>query len=142
MLPRERLKERMARKVDEFLNQIKPLKPKLVILFGSYARGDFTENSDIDVCVVAEELPMNIFERRSLSGLYRVYGLRAIGYQPNEFIEMLSEPNLFIHEILSEGIILYCEKSFLETVEKAKLKIVKEMMLSKKKDVWRFKQHS
>ncbi|MCX8189206.1 MAG: nucleotidyltransferase domain-containing protein [Nitrososphaeria archaeon] len=97
MLPKEKLKELMSAKISDFLKQIENVKPKLVILFGSYARGNFTEDSDIDVYVVAESLPTNIFERRSMSRLYKVQGLKAIGYYPTEFIEMLNEPNLFIY---------------------------------------------
>ena len=29
---------------------------KKIILFGSYAKGNYTENSDIDVCVIAENI--------------------------------------------------------------------------------------
>ncbi|MBT3169351.1 MAG: nucleotidyltransferase domain-containing protein [Candidatus Cloacimonetes bacterium] len=32
------------------------LKIKKIILFGSYAKGNYTENSDIDVCVIAENV--------------------------------------------------------------------------------------
>lgn len=130
----------MSAKIDNFLKQIEKIKPRLVILFGSYARGNFTENSDIDVCVVAEGLPADIFERRSLSGLYKVQGLRAIGYYPSEFIQMLNEPNLFIHEILDEGTILYFEKDFLKEVEEVRKRVAVEMMLSKEGDVWKFKK--
>ncbi len=45
------------------------------MLYGSYAKyakDDFIEYSDIDVCVIAEKLLENIFERRSLLGLYKV----------------------------------------------------------------------
>ncbi|MEM4519049.1 MAG: nucleotidyltransferase domain-containing protein [Sulfolobales archaeon] len=30
---------------------------KLVVLFGSRARGDYTDKSDVDILVVADELP-------------------------------------------------------------------------------------
>jgi len=36
------------------------------VLFGSYARGDFNEWSDIDVLVVAKNLPKNPLQRLSL----------------------------------------------------------------------------
>lgn len=139
-MPKERLKELMSVKIGDFLKQIENIKPKLVILFGSYARGNYTENSDIDVCVVAEDLPADMFKRRSLSGLYKVHGLRAIGYYPNEFIQMLNEPNLFVHEILDEGIILYFEKKFFDTVKEIRRKVIEEMMLSKEGDVWKFRR--
>jgi len=33
------------------------VKPRLVILFGFYARGDYTDESGIDILVVSDELP-------------------------------------------------------------------------------------
>lgn len=33
------------------------LKLKLVVLFGSRARGDYTDISDVDILVVADDLP-------------------------------------------------------------------------------------
>ena len=42
--------------IQEAANRIvAALKPKKVILFGSYARGDATENSDLDLMVIAPE---------------------------------------------------------------------------------------
>ncbi|MEM2398244.1 MAG: nucleotidyltransferase domain-containing protein, partial [Ignisphaera sp.] len=35
----------------------KKLALRLVILFGSRARGDYTDRSDIDILVVADDLP-------------------------------------------------------------------------------------
>mgnify|MGYP001770729385 FL=1 len=29
-------------------------RPRLVVLFGSYARGDYTESSDVDVLIVSD----------------------------------------------------------------------------------------
>ncbi len=42
--------------IQEAVNRIvAALKPKKVILFGSYARGDATENSDLDFIVIEPE---------------------------------------------------------------------------------------
>lgn len=51
----------------EIINSIKKLKEnikselsvKKVILFGSYVNGNYSENSDIDVCIIAENVPNN-----------------------------------------------------------------------------------
>ena len=32
-------------------------RPRLVILFGSYTRGDYTESSDVDVLIVSDLFP-------------------------------------------------------------------------------------
>lgn len=137
MLPKEKLRKIAHEKIKEFLSQVEGLRLKLVVLFGSYARGDFTEESDIDVCVVAENLPEDIFERRSLSGLYRVSGLRAIGYFPEEFLKELEKPNLFLYDVLEEGLILYYDESFLNKVIEEKDRVKKELGLVKEHGGWR-----
>lgn len=107
MLVKNKLKEEAYKKIDDFLKQVKHLKPRTIILFGSYAKDKFTEYNDIDICLIAENLPENIFERRSLSGLYKIPSLRAIGYYPQEFLEEIKKPNFFIYDILNDGKIIY-----------------------------------
>jgi len=136
-LPKEKLKNIAYEKVREFLRQVEKLKPRLVVLFGSYARGDFTEESDIDVCIVAENLSKNIFERRSLSGLYRVGNLRAVGYFPGEFLEGLEKPNFFLYDVLEDGLTVHYDKSFLESVMEKKDMVKKKMGLVRERDGWR-----
>lgn len=43
----------------EWLLSLDSIKIRLVILFGSYVRGTFDEESDVDVLVVADGLPEN-----------------------------------------------------------------------------------
>ncbi|MBI5206671.1 MAG: nucleotidyltransferase domain-containing protein [Candidatus Firestonebacteria bacterium] len=46
--------------IKRFKESIKSgLNIKKVILFGSYARGNYTDNSDIDVCIIAENISNN-----------------------------------------------------------------------------------
>ena len=42
------------------------LAPEAIILYGSYAKGEATENSDIDIFIIGKEKPLNIeeFEKR------------------------------------------------------------------------------
>jgi predicted nucleotidyltransferase len=51
--------------LNNFLKAIKPLKRRLrmVALFGSYARGDYDRNSDIDILVVANSHDDKIREK-------------------------------------------------------------------------------
>jgi len=39
----------------EIVNRLKMLKPKKIILFGSFASGNPDENSDLDICVVGSD---------------------------------------------------------------------------------------
>ncbi|MGB9717134.1 MAG: nucleotidyltransferase domain-containing protein [Thermoproteota archaeon] len=136
-MPKEKLKNTAYEKIGEFLRQVERFKLKLVVLFGSYARGDFTEESDIDVCVVAEDLPENVFERRSLSGLYKVSGLRAVGYFPGEFLKELEKPNFFLHDVLEDGLIVHHDGSFLKSVMEKRDMVKKKLGLVKEHDGWR-----
>lgn len=50
-------KTRLPELLEEVAQSIKQVHPKCtVILFGSYARGDAHENSDLDICVLVPEL--------------------------------------------------------------------------------------
>ncbi len=117
MLPKEKLKIEAYEKLKGFLGGVKPLNPRALILFGSYSRGDFTEESDIDVILIAESLPEKVIERRSLSSLYHLRKLMVIGYYPEEFLKELKGRNPFIHEVLNEGEIIYSD-GFVETAKK------------------------
>ncbi|MEM2901965.1 MAG: nucleotidyltransferase domain-containing protein [Candidatus Bathyarchaeia archaeon] len=137
MFPKERLKKEAFKRIRAFTNQVKPLKPRLIILYGSYARGDFTELSDVDVCLVAKNLPDDIFRRRSLSGLHRVRSLKPIGYSPMEFLEELRKPNLFLYDVLAEGVIIYND-GFLDEAEKVRKEEAEKRKIVKSGGRWTF----
>ena len=42
---------------------------KDVILFGSYARGDFTDDSDIDLCILLDEMQSVVSEREKYASV-------------------------------------------------------------------------
>ena len=55
---------------QEILERLRPLDPERVILFGSYAHGNPTEDSDIDLYVVTKDefVPTTYAEKGRLSG--------------------------------------------------------------------------
>lgn len=55
-----------------------------VVVFGSYARGDFNTWSDIDVLVVADQLPTDGRRRLDLLWSCRPGGLEPVGWTPEE----------------------------------------------------------
>ena len=80
-----------------------------VILFGSHARGEAKENSDVDLMIVAEsELPR--FKRsRELYKLFRPhpFGMDLLVYTPQEVEKGKRSPVSFVSTALREGKTLY-----------------------------------
>jgi len=80
-----------------------------VILFGSYARGEATDRSDVDLMVVAEtDLPPH---KRAVA-LYRQFqpypfGMDIVVYTPEEVEEGKKSDLTFVSTVLREGRKLY-----------------------------------
>lgn len=107
-----RLRKEAEELLKSFLEEVQPLAPRCIILFGSYAKGNFTESSDIDVCVIAENLPQNELARRCLTGLYSTPKIKAIGFHPKEFLRYLKGLRFLAYDIVSDGIPLYNDGFF------------------------------
>lgn len=85
--------------------------PDKVILFGSCGRGDFGEDSDIDLLIVKET------SKRPLDRMREVYelvyspdhylALDPLVYTPKELTQRLALGDFFIQEIMQEGRVLY-----------------------------------
>jgi len=80
-----------------------------VILFGSYARGEATEHSDVDFLVVAQtDLPRH---KRAVE-LYKQFhpypfGMDIVVYTPQEVQEGKKSALTFVSTVLREGKTLY-----------------------------------
>lgn len=91
--------------LDRILNRLKKdPSVRLVLLFGSLARGDARDHSDIDLIVVKET------EKRFLDRLDEFYddareAMDVLVYTPQEFEQMKERP--FVKMALKEGKILY-----------------------------------
>jgi len=48
------------------IERLKPLNPKKIIIFGSYAYGNPTEDSDLDICVVENDYKNKFEEKRKI----------------------------------------------------------------------------
>ena len=80
------------------------------ILFGSYARGDADEYSDIDLIIIAESERPFVERFKDFSALWKVSPVKAIDvlvYTPQEFQEMYEQENPFIVRAAEEGKVIY-----------------------------------
>lgn len=87
--------------------------PERIILFGSYAKGDPDENSDLDLFIIKETAlprPERIIQVRKM-----LYGARIpidlIVFTPKEIEESKDNIFSFVHEVLNTGKTLYEQAS-------------------------------
>ncbi|MEM2902716.1 MAG: nucleotidyltransferase domain-containing protein [Candidatus Bathyarchaeia archaeon] len=91
---------------------LKRYKPEKIIVFGSYARAEVDEYSDLDFVVIKKT------NKRFMERLIEVAKLidNDLGkvdvfvYTPREFQEMVEGGNPFIEEVSKDGRIVYEEK--------------------------------
>ncbi len=88
-----------------------------VWLYGSVARGDFNFWSDVDVLLVAEQLPDHPLKRQDL--LMRIAPLKVepIGYTKDEFEHLLARRHPNLIALLREAICLRDDLGLMEQVE-------------------------
>ncbi|MEW5692216.1 MAG: nucleotidyltransferase domain-containing protein [Candidatus Hydrogenedentota bacterium] len=91
-----------------YINELKKtLKIKQVILFGSYANGDYDKESDIDIAVIAENYPYKERVENIKMLLHKSRNLK-LNIEPIPFtVKDLKRKNYFIEDILKNGIRIY-----------------------------------
>lgn len=136
MLPRDRLKKEADRLLKSFLEEVQPLTPRCVMLFGSYAKGNFTEGSDIDVCVIAEKLSGDELARRCLTGLYSTPNVRAIGFYPDEFLRYLRGLRFLAYDVVADSVLIY-DDGFSSEIERVYSDCLREHGIIREKKGWR-----
>ncbi len=90
---------------------IKGYKPKKVILFGSYAYGKPSEDSDIDLLIIknTEKRPIDrwIEVKRILRDKNRMLPVSPLVYTEKEIEERIAIRDFFVEEIFQKGQVLY-----------------------------------
>lgn len=94
----------------------KKLSLKLVVLFGSRVRGDYTDESDVDILVVADDLPKDPREVFVILRNTKYINVNPIGFNTEVFIKKLKTGSTFILEILDDGKIIYADNQFQKQV--------------------------
>lgn len=82
--------------------------PRKVILFGSYARGTPTADSDVDLLVVMEtdENPLHTAARISAS-IDHPFPLDILVFRPSELQASFERQGVFATEVMANGVVLY-----------------------------------
>ena len=95
-------------KLDRVVNSLMAYEPEKIILFGSVARGDGDEFSDIDLIIV--KTTDTRFIQRQVDATNLVPGdilVDIFVYTPEEFQNMIDDNSPFIERVLADGIVLY-----------------------------------
>jgi len=95
--------------VKKFINLIiKKFNLKKIIIFGSFARGDYHKGSDLDLIIVGE------FKERFIDRIGKILELNnsdleidVMVYTEEELQKMIQEKRPFIEQALEEGIVVY-----------------------------------
>lgn len=100
-------------RIKKIIECIKKYEPEKIILFGSYARGEIDEYSDIDLVVIKntdKKFLERIIEVTKLIGKNDSGHVDVFVYTPEEFQRMIDSGNPFIENVLKEGKIVYEKK--------------------------------
>jgi uncharacterized protein len=95
--------------IDNVVKQIvDKFRPQRIILFGSYARGDFRPESDVDLLVVMETpLRESQIELEIHRYLDVMFGLDLLVYTPKRLKERVEMGDWFVRDMLREGKVMY-----------------------------------
>lgn len=85
------------------------LQPDKIVLFGSYAYGRPTPDSDVDLLIVLDRPGSRSERYLAVAELLRprLFPVDLIVRTPAEIAEALAHGDFFIHEILTRGRVLY-----------------------------------
>ncbi len=92
---------------------VREIKPKKIILFGSYARGDFNRQSDLDLFIIKEGKESSRIVRRKVDALLcgRRFPVDLIVRKPEEVEWNFRAKNPFyLHHIFKDGKVLFEKK--------------------------------
>lgn len=99
--------EKLDKLEDIIRRIIDAYEPQKVILFGSCARGDFVESSDIDLIVITETDKPFIKRLKDSAYIIPDAGVDILIYTPDEIRDFLEKGSAFVENALREGKILY-----------------------------------
>jgi len=131
--------------INNVSSQINSLtfKIKAAVLYGSFARGTFTPDSDIDILLVSDEV--NPKKHRRGKDIARIKECMSSGHPmdillltSNECLSNFRNHNPLFLDIAWDGVILFDENNFIETLIDETRSYISEKKIKKLSDGWLF----
>ena len=95
----------------KIIQALKPLKPEKIILFGSYAYGTPTENSDLDICIIEKAFECKWEEKSKIRKCLKNIKIeKDILLETSDYFEKYSDVNWIntaLYDAKKYGKILY-----------------------------------
>lgn len=96
--------------IDNIINTIvRHYRPDKIILFGSYAQGNPTEDSDLDLLVIKDSDLPRYKRAREIHKLFNPYpvAMDILVYSNKEIEKWRTVETSFVHEALKRGVVVY-----------------------------------
>lgn len=103
----------LGSKLRRFLDSLRSYEPERIYLFGSWARGEQDDLSDLDI-VVIKRTSLPFLERLREVAKYfppKSGGVDVLVYTPEEFEAMRRDGNAFAEMIVEEGLLVYGDQA-------------------------------
>ena len=102
---------------EELCNKYTKFNPRVVILFGSYARGDYTNESDIDILIVSDTFPKDPREGFIMAFDPSNPKVMPVAMNTEVFLKKLRNGSTFILEVIEDGKILCGDEEFIKEMK-------------------------
>ena len=95
--------------IDDLISNLKKFyRPEMIILFGSRARGDSAQESDLDLLIIKKTRRRPLWRRMDVRKILSTdLALDVVVYTPDEFKNLMKANGAFIRQVLQEGRVLY-----------------------------------
>jgi predicted nucleotidyltransferase len=108
-IPRKKVEAALQRYLKRISTQVKVHQ---AILFGSYAQNNYAPGSDVDIAIIADNLPSDPGKRFAmLKDTILGLDLQPFAYTSEEWDKMVKTHSSFARDILIHGKVLLSEKA-------------------------------
>ena len=100
---------KQLKQINQIIESLRAYNPEKIYLFGSWARGEGDDLSDVDLVVIKKtKSPFFLRLQEAVKFLpIEIGGIDILVYTPEEFHKMSKQGNAFAEMILEEGQLIY-----------------------------------